>query len=151
MFSGRPALVAALGVSAALALALAVAPSLDVGTADAAQRAAMVPGPYFSARFSVEQNSYTFGQDPTWTRRGDVLSQELGGSGILQVYRSKLDGSARYCVTCGKTRGPNGFAAERPQGGWILFCSYGAQPEHLGMPCLGGYGACTPCALTAPT
>ncbi len=135
MFRRRSALVVALGLSVALALAAGTA-----AAAGAAPATAMVPGPYFSAHFSVTQNSYTFGQDPAWTNRGDVLSQELDRSGILQVYRSKLNGSARHCVTCGKTRGPNGFAAERPQGGWILFCSYGAQPEHLGMPCLGGYG-----------
>jgi Tol biopolymer transport system component len=86
------------------------------------------------------QNSYTFGQAPSWTPSGEILSQELDRHGILQVYRSKLNGSASTCVTCGKTRGPNGFAQERRQGDWILCCSYGAQPMHLGMPCLGGYG-----------
>lgn len=107
--------------------------------ADAATAPAR-PGPFFLAPFSVHVSSHTFGQTPTWTRGGEVLSQELDPSGILQVYRSRLNGSHRICLTCGKTRGPNGFAAERPHGGWILFCSYGDQPEHFGMPCLGGYG-----------
>lgn len=109
-------------------------------SAPSALAASMIPRPYFAAHFSAPQNSHTFGQDPSWTRSGDVLSQELDGSGILQVYHSRLNGSGRSCVTCDKTPGPNGFAAERPHGGWILFCSYGDQPEHFGMPCLGGYG-----------
>jgi hypothetical protein len=98
-------------------------------------------GPYFEANFNVEENSYTFGQTPSWTRTGDVLSQELDESGILQVYRSRLDGAERKCLTCGQLPGPNGFAEERPQGDWIMFCTYGNQPQHLGSPCLGGYGS----------
>jgi hypothetical protein len=109
-------------------------------TAGGAVASAARPGPYFSAPFEVQTNSYTFGQDPTWTGNGEILSQELDRAGILQIYRSKLDGAIRHCLTCGGTRGPNGFAAVRPHGGWILFCSYGDQPEHFGMPCLGGYG-----------
>jgi WD40-like Beta Propeller Repeat len=97
-------------------------------------------GPYFSAPFRVRQNSYTFGQTPSWTRRGDVLSQEDDAAGILQVYRSKLGGEAMRCLTCRAVPGPNGFPQDRPQGDWILFCSYGDQPEHYGNPCLGGYG-----------
>jgi hypothetical protein len=109
-------------------------------TAPTATAATPVPGPYFGAPFAVRVNSHTFGQDPAWTRGGEILSQELDGSGILQVYRSELDGSHGHCLTCGRTRGPNGFAEERPQGDWILFCSFGDQPVHFGMPCLGGYG-----------
>lgn len=119
-----------------LALALL---ALTATTAASASAPAQ-PGPYFSAPFQVHANSYTFGQTPTWTDNGEILSQELDRSGILQVYRSRLNGADRRCLTCGKTPGPNGFAAEQPHGGWILFCSYGDQPEHYGMPCLGGYG-----------
>jgi hypothetical protein len=118
----------------------ACAIALIVLAVAAAGARAGAPGPYFAAPFSVHVNSHTFGQAPSWTRGGEVLSQELDRTGILQAWRSKLDGSARTCVTCGRTRGPNGFAAQRRQGDWILFCSYGDQPEHFGMPCLGGYG-----------
>jgi WD40-like Beta Propeller Repeat len=69
-----------------------------------------------------------------------VLSQEDDSAGILQVYRSRLDGSEMHCLTCHAVPGPNGFPQERSQGDWILFCSYGDQPEHYGNPCLGGYG-----------
>jgi hypothetical protein len=98
------------------------------------------PGPYFSAAFEVHRNSHTFGQTPAWTRGGRVLSNEPDRSGIEQVYLSRLDGSQSRCLSCGQLRGPNGFPEERPQGDWILFCSMGAQPEHYGAPCLGGYG-----------
>lgn len=102
--------------------------------------AAARPGPYFLAPFTVRTNSYTFGQTPSWTRSGGVLSEENDRTGIQQVYSSRLNGSRRRCVTCGRTPGPNGFPEPRPQGDWILYCSYGAQPVHLGNPCLGGYG-----------
>jgi WD40-like Beta Propeller Repeat len=106
------------------------------GSALAARR----PGPYFSAPFAVHRNAYTFGQSPAWTRAGEVLSNEPDSSAIEQVYVSRLDGSRRRCLSCGRLPGPNGFPEERPQGDWILFCSMGAQPEHFGAPCLGGYG-----------
>ena len=37
-------------------------------------------------------------------------------------------------------KGPNGLPQERPQGDWILFESFAAQPVHVGAPGLGGYG-----------
>ena len=130
--------VAAAMALAALALSAVLAVDARGAVIDrSAAGAASVPGPYFSAPFRVYQNAHTFGQTPTWTRGGDVLSQEDDKSGILQVYRSRLNGSRMHCLTCGVVPGPNGFAAERPRGGWILFCSYGDQPEHFGNPCLG--------------
>lgn len=108
--------------------------------APAGALAAADPGPYFSAPFEVHKNSYTFGQAPTWTGDGRVLATGAG-SGIAQVYSSRLDGSRRRCLTCGRLPGPTGFPAERRQGDWILFCSMGAAPVHFGAPCLGGYGS----------
>ncbi len=104
------------------------------------QKSPGAPGPYFSAPFVVRDNSFSFGQAPTFTSGGAVLSQEDDRSGVLQVYRSALDGSHLTCLTCWRLKGPNGFAAERPGGGWILFCSYGRQRLHYGSPGLGGYG-----------
>jgi hypothetical protein len=139
--------------SLALALALTVTAPWAAGLA----RGASTPDPYFSAPFRVQANAYTFGQTPSWTSTGDVLSNEPDRSGLEQVYNSKLDGSRRRCETCGRLQGPNGFAEQQPQAGavsrsdasararspgrWILFCSMGAQPEHYGQPCLGGYGS----------
>ena len=97
------------------------------------------PGPYFTAPFTVHTNSHTFGQDPSWTPDGQVLSNEADRSGVEQVYRSNLDGSQLSCLTCGQA-GPNGFAQERAQGDWILFCSWRGQAVTFGKPCLGGVG-----------
>ena len=131
---GRRAKLARLAVwSAATALALTPV----AGAADAAPG----PGPYFSAPFRVHTNSHTFGQTPSWTTTGGVLSNEPDRAQIEQVYSSRLDGSRRSCLTCGRLPGPSGFPEERRQGDWILFCSMGAQPEHFGAPCLGGYGS----------
>jgi Tol biopolymer transport system component len=99
------------------------------------------PGPYFSAPFKVRANSYSFGQAPTWTRDGGVLSQEDDRHGIQQVWRSRLDGSRKRCLTCGRVKGSNGFSEERPQGDWVMFCSWAKAPVHLGGPGLGGYGS----------
>jgi Tol biopolymer transport system component len=98
-------------------------------------------GPYFEAPFKVHSNSHTFGQAPTWARNGDVLSSEDDRSGIQQVWRSRLDGSRKRCLTCGRLKGSNGFPDERPQGDWLMFCSWANQRVHLGGPCLGGYGS----------
>jgi Tol biopolymer transport system component len=102
---------------------------------------AAAPGPYFSKPFEVHSNSHDFGQAPAWTRDGGVLSQEDDRSGIQQVWRSRLDGSRRRCLTCGRLSGSSGFAEERPQGDWVMFCSWARSPVHLGGPGLGGYGS----------
>jgi hypothetical protein len=95
---------------------------------------------YFSSRFTATVNSHTFGQDPSWTADGRVLSNEKDGNGITQIYVSKLSGANMSCLTCGEA-GPNGFPQERPQGDWILFCSFRGQTVTFGAPCLGGFGS----------
>jgi hypothetical protein len=95
--------------------------------------------PLFTARFSTLVNRFTFGQDPSWTADGRVLSNEKDHHGVSQVYVSTLDGAAMSCLTCGQP-GPNGFPQERPEGDWILFCSFRGQTVTLGSPCLGGFG-----------
>jgi Tol biopolymer transport system component len=119
---------------------LGLAVALVLVATGAGPAAAASPGPFFSAGFQVHRNAFTFGQTPAWTVGGDVLSNDPDRSGIEQVFRSRLDGRGRTCLTCGRLPGPNGFPEERPQGDWILFCSMGGQPEHYGAPCLGGYG-----------
>ncbi len=121
-------------------VAILAVPTTVAATTRAVQVSTGAPGPYFSARFTVSDNSFTFGQTPTFLANGEVLSQESDAAGVRQVYRSDLDGSHMTCLTCGRVPGPNGFAGERPGGGWILFCSYGDQPLHYGGPGLGGYG-----------
>ncbi|MFN8035476.1 MAG: hypothetical protein U0V73_06050 [Acidimicrobiia bacterium] len=96
--------------------------------------------PYFNAPFTARQNSFTFGQDPSWTPDGRVLSAAVDtATGVEQIYLSRLDGSAMRCLSCGQP-GPNGFPLMRPQGDWILFGSWRGQSIALGAPGLGGYG-----------
>ena len=68
-----------------------------------------------------------------------MLSNENDPSGTEQIYVSQLDGSHMSCLTCGQ-KGPNGFPQGRPEGDWILFCSWRGQRVRLGAPCLGGVG-----------
>ena len=96
--------------------------------------------PTFTSRFTTTVNPFTFGQDPSWTADGRVLSNEVSPSGTGQIYVSRRDGSDLSCLTCGQP-GPNGFPQERPQGDWILFCSFRGQTQTFGAPCLGGIGS----------
>ncbi|HEY6319812.1 MAG TPA: hypothetical protein VI462_18215 [Acidimicrobiia bacterium] len=95
--------------------------------------------PYFESPFTLRSNPVAFGQDPSWTPDGRVLSNEPDGAGTDQVYVSTLAGADRHCLTCGQP-GPNGFPQERPQGDWVLFCSWRGAPVTFGAPCLGGVG-----------
>ncbi|MFI5364571.1 MAG: TolB family protein [Candidatus Binatia bacterium] len=96
---------------------------------------------YFNAQFSVQTNAATFGQDPSWTHDGRVLSSQNDDTGTQQVYVSNLDGSNMTCLTCGQP-GPNGFPQEQPpKGDWVLFCSWRGETVTFGKPCLGGLGS----------
>jgi hypothetical protein len=126
---GTGALVAVLAASA-LVTPVAAAPGPS----------APPDNPTFTSRFTTTANSYTFGQDPSWTADGRVLSNEVSPSGVTQIYVSHLDGTKMSCLTCGQP-GPNGFPQERPEGDWILFCSFRGQAVTFGAPCLGGIGS----------
>ena len=119
-------------------LALCACAALAATEADATARS--VIGPYFAAPFKVTQLRYAFGHGASWTTNGEVLSTQFDSAGITQIYRGKPDGSDQRCLTCRTVPGPNGLPQERPQGDWILFESFGAQPVHVGNPGLGGYG-----------
>jgi Tol biopolymer transport system component len=129
------------GPAVALTLLLAAGCSTPSGPAASSRPAAPTATgvPYATARFTTAVDARTFGQDPTWTTDGRVLSNEPDRSGVPQVYVSRLDGTAARCLTCGQP-GPNGFPLERPQGDWILFCSFRGQRTTFGAPCLGGMG-----------
>ena len=136
---------AALAVAAGLCLAAACSSSSSSAhrsapTAVPAGTAAPAASAWFSAPFSTKANAATFGQDPSFTADGRVLSNEYDPTGVRQVYVSHLDGTSASCLTCGQP-GPNGFPQERPQGDWVLFCSYRDHAVNLGSPCLGGYGS----------
>jgi hypothetical protein len=100
-----------------------------------------VLSPYFGAAFMATKLPYTFGQAPSWTPSGDVLSIAFDSAGIYQIYRSHLNGGGQVCLTCATVAGPNGVPQQRSENDWILFESYGQQPIHVGNPGLGGYGA----------
>ena len=119
---------------------LVLAGSLALAGGQAAAAHKSLISPYFGAPFKVKRNGYTFNQAPSWTSTGKVLSGQLDGAGITQVYRANLDGSKQRCLSCRTVRGPSGFAQERPQADWIMFHSYGQQPVHTGGPGFGGYG-----------
>ncbi|HEV2310363.1 MAG TPA: hypothetical protein VGU73_07560, partial [Acidimicrobiia bacterium] len=119
-----------------------VTASLVVGLVGLAPAGAAPAGsnPYFDAPFTVHTDAASFGQDPSWTPDGRVLSNEPDAAGTDQVYVSTLAGADRHCLTCGQP-GPNGFPQERAQGDWILFCSWRDAPVTFGAPCLGGLGS----------
>jgi len=78
---------------------------------------------YFNAAFTVTDNTVTFGQAPSWTHDGRVLSSRKDDAGVAQVYVSDLDGANETCLTCGLPD-PNRYPLERPKKrDWILFCS----------------------------
>lgn len=97
-------------------------------------------GPYFKAPFHVTKLSYEFGQAPSWTQNGSILSTQHDSAGISQIYRSNEDAGEQVCLTCTTVAGNNGLPQERHQGDWILFESEGQQPAHLFGEGLGGYG-----------
>ena len=103
-------------------------------------RTPSVLSPYFGAPFTATKLSHRFGQAPSWTTNGGVLSIAFDSSGIYQIYRSHLNGSGQVCLTCATVAGPNGVPQERSEKDWILFESYGQQSIHVGNPGLGGYG-----------
>ena len=125
--------------AAGLALALVAGACSSAAHQGTPTSTALGQNAFFRARFTARTNRFTFGQDPSWTPDGRVLSNEPDPSGVNQVYVSGVDGSQMSCLTCGQP-GPNGFPQERPQGDWILFCSFRGQAVTFGSPCLGGIG-----------
>jgi Tol biopolymer transport system component len=102
-----------------------------------------------SPPFDVETNPYTFGQAPSWAPDGkhvlfhDDFDREFDddASDGQHVYLSRLDGSNRRCLTCGKHPAPNMVATFRPQGDKILFHAWGEHRMTVGAPGFGGMGS----------
>ena len=124
----------------AVALGAATAAFAGWLTLAASATSASPIGPYFAAQFAVTKLPYEFGQDPSWTNDGEVLSAQTDSAGITQIYRARPNGARQVCLTCTTVKGPNGLPQERREGDWILFESFGQQPTHVGGPGLGGYG-----------
>jgi hypothetical protein len=121
----------------ALAFALC---GLLLGALTPAAGAKPTVNPYFKAPFQITKLPYEFGQAPSWTQNGSILSTQHDSVGISQIYRANEDGSEQVCLTCTTVKGSNGLPQERPQGDWVLFESEGQQPTHLLGQGLGGYG-----------
>jgi WD40-like Beta Propeller Repeat len=93
----------------------------------------------------VRPASFLFGQAPDWLDSKTVVyhdptGRDEGGDGQVQIWRARLDGRARRCLTCGLA-GPNQVPAVRPGGGWILFHSWSGHSVTLGGPGFGGIGS----------
>ncbi|HEV3132439.1 MAG TPA: hypothetical protein VGY51_10795, partial [Acidimicrobiales bacterium] len=129
-------------VLAPVATCIAVALLLTVAGCSDSSPSALgdAANPFFAARFTTTVNPHTFGQDPSWTADGRILSNENDRSGVSQIYVSTVAGTNSFCLTCAQA-GPNGFPQERPEGDWILFCSFRGQTTTFGAPCLGGIGS----------
>src|SRR4051794_3686510 len=93
------------------------------------------------APFTVRDHPYTFGQAPVFLSNGDVVvGKNFKDGNGMQVYRSKLDGSGRRCLTCDMPA-PNNVPAPRPQGDWVLFHSWNGHHITFGSPGYGGGGS----------
>src|SRR4051812_12620789 len=103
---------------------------------------ALAPPAAFAAdSYTVSTHPYTFGQAPTFMPDGDVVvGKDFRDGNGIQVYRSKLDGSGRRCLTC-EMKAPNNVPAPRPQGDWILFHSWNGHRITFGSPGYGGMGS----------
>src|SRR4051812_16469194 len=102
--------------------------------------AAPARAPSISTAYTVRDHPYTFGQAPVFLPDGDVVVGKnfKDGSG-MQIYRSRLDGSGRRCLTCDMPA-PNNVPAPRPQGDWVLFHSWNGHHITFGSPGYGGVG-----------
>jgi Tol biopolymer transport system component len=123
-----------------LAVGLAV---LLAGVSAAAPAAATTPPGRADLR--VRPNPFLVGQAPDWLDGRTVVyhdptGRDEGGDGQVQIWRARLNGSARRCLTCGLP-GPNQVPAVRPGGRWILFHSWSGHAARLGGPGFGGIGS----------
>jgi hypothetical protein len=96
-------------------------------------------------RFVVETNPFTLGQAMDWLDRDHVVWHEASGrdedaDGQINIYRSKLDGSDKACLTCGLA-GPQQVPVVQPGGDWILFHSWNGHGVRVGGAGFGGIGS----------
>jgi len=127
---------------AARALLLLLATAIAGPAAQATAQGAVAAG---GRRFVVETNPFLIGQAPDWLDDEhvvwhDPVVRDEDGDGQTQVYRSRLDGSDKVCLTCALP-GPNQVAVAQPGGDWILFHSWGDHVGRVGGPGFGGIGS----------
>jgi Tol biopolymer transport system component len=119
-------------VSASVPLALALVLLL----------AAAAPAAAAERRFVTTKNPFTVNQAPAWTPdgRGLIFYDVDPSTNRNQIFRARLDGSQRECLTCGAP-GDNQFAHYHPSGEWITFHSNRNKQVHVFAPGGGGIGS----------
>ena len=96
-------------------------------------------------QFVVEDNPLVVGQAADWLDAShivwhDAMVRDEDDDGEVNVYRSRLDGSEKVCLTCGLD-GPNQVPVVQPHGDWILFHSWNGHAVKVGAPGFGGLGS----------
>jgi hypothetical protein len=96
-------------------------------------------------RFVTESNPFVLGQAMDWLDREHVVWHEAVGrdedaDGQMNIYRSRLDGTEKACLTCGLD-GPNQVPVVQPRGDWILFHSWNGHDVRVGGAGFGGLGS----------
>lgn len=102
--------------------------------------AAADAGSYARAPWKTSTHPYTFGQAPELSPNArNVVFNDDQGEG-MQLYRSRVNGSRRRCLTCGMAP-PNMVPVWRPQGDRILFHAWRTNRITIGAPGFGGLGS----------
>ncbi len=96
----------------------------------------------YAGRFETTVNDYSFEQAPDWMPGGKrVVAHAPPDEGEPnQIFTSRLDGTARVCLTCG-TVGPNMVPVAQPGGDWVLFHGWSGHRMTVGAPGFGGMGS----------
>jgi hypothetical protein len=96
----------------------------------------------YAGRFETTVNDYTFEQAPDWMPGGKrvVAHAPPAEREDNQIFTSRLDGTARVCLTCG-TAGPNMVPVAQPHGDWVLYHGWSGHQLTVGAPGFGGMGS----------
>lgn len=100
-------------------------------------QAAAAHVPRSGGHFRVHTSHYTLGQAPVWQTDHKVVYHDNSDG---QIYRSRLRGKHKRCLTCGMDD-PNNVPVVQPHGKWILFHSWQGKNVHAGAPGFGGIGS----------
>lgn len=95
--------------------------------------------------FVAEPQAFVLGQAVDWLGHDhvvwhDPLARDEDGDGDFDIYRSRLDGSERRCLTCGLPS-RHQVPVVHPRGSWILYHSWLGRRITIGAPGFGGIGA----------
>ncbi|HEV7734394.1 MAG TPA: hypothetical protein VGR62_19630 [Candidatus Binatia bacterium] len=95
--------------------------------------------------FVLEPNPFVLGQAVDWLDATHVVwhdsfVRDEDADGEFNIYRSRLDGSEKVCLTC-SLEGRDQVPVVRPGGDWILFHSWHGHPIAIGAPGFGGIGS----------